>query len=41
MHGQLGAMYVTDPRFTANLDKIAPGYARFLSEAISASPPRP
>jgi DNA-binding transcriptional MerR regulator len=41
MHKQLGAMYVTDPRFTANLDKIAPGYAHFLSEAISASPPRP
>lgn len=40
MHKQLGAMYVTDPRFTANLDKIAPGYARYLSDAIAASPPR-
>jgi len=41
MHRHLGAMYVSDPRFTTNLDKIAPGYARYLSEAISASPPRP
>jgi len=41
MHQQLGALYVNDPRFTANLDKIAPGYARFLSEAISASRGRP
>jgi MerR family transcriptional regulator, thiopeptide resistance regulator len=37
MHKQLGALYVNDPRFTANLDNIAPGYARYLSEAISAS----
>jgi MerR family transcriptional regulator, thiopeptide resistance regulator len=37
MHQQLGAMYVTDPRFTANLDRIAPGYARYLSDAIAAS----
>jgi MerR family transcriptional regulator, thiopeptide resistance regulator len=37
MHEKLGALYVNDPRFTANLDKIAPGYARYLSEAISAS----
>jgi DNA-binding transcriptional MerR regulator len=37
MHKHLGALYVNDPRFTANLDKIAPGYARYLSEAIAAS----
>jgi DNA-binding transcriptional MerR regulator len=41
MHRNLGALYVSDPRFTANLDKIAPGYARFLSDAIAASPDRP
>jgi MerR family transcriptional regulator, thiopeptide resistance regulator len=41
MHKQLGAMYVADPRFTANLDKIAPGFARYLSDAIAASVPRP
>jgi DNA-binding transcriptional MerR regulator len=40
MHKQLGAMYVADPRFTENLDKIAPGYARYLSDAIAASTPR-
>lgn len=34
---QLGAMYVADARFTATLDGIAPGYARFLSDAIAAS----
>lgn len=38
LHRGLGALYVSDPRFTANLDKIAPGYARYLSEAIAASP---
>jgi MerR family transcriptional regulator, thiopeptide resistance regulator len=37
MHKNLGALYVNDPRFTANLDKIAPGYARYLSDAIAAS----
>ena len=36
MHRMLGAMYVTDPRFTANLDKIAPGFARYLADAIAA-----
>jgi len=41
MHRSLGAMYVSDPRFTANLDKVAPGYARFLSDAIAASPDQP
>lgn len=37
MHKGLGAMYVADARFTATLDGIAPGYARFLSDAIAAS----
>ncbi len=37
MHKGLGAMYVADPRFTANLDKVAPGFARYLSDAIAAS----
>jgi hypothetical protein len=27
MHKSLGTMYVADPRFAANLDKIAPGFA--------------
>lgn len=37
MHKNLGAMYVTDERFTANLNKIASGYAQYLSGAIAAS----
>ena len=36
MHKGLGQMYVADQRFTENLDKIAPGFARYLSEAIAA-----
>ena len=37
MHHGLGEMYVADARFTANLDKVAPGFARFLRDAIAAS----
>lgn len=37
MHHGLGEMYVSDPRFTANLDKVAPGFAQFLRDAIAAS----
>jgi DNA-binding transcriptional MerR regulator len=37
MHHGLGQMYVADPRFAANLDKVAPGFARYLAEAIAAS----
>jgi hypothetical protein len=37
MHHGLGEMYIADPRFTANLDKVAPGFARFLRDAIAAS----
>ncbi len=36
MHASLAEMYVADPRFTANLDKIAPGFAEFLHDAIRA-----
>lgn len=35
MHRGLGEMYVADPRFTANLDKAAPGFAQFLRDAIA------
>jgi DNA-binding transcriptional MerR regulator len=34
MHAGLAELYVSDPRFSANLDKIAPGFARFLHDAI-------
>lgn len=37
MHHGLGEMYVADPRFTANLDKVVPGFAQFLRDAIAAS----
>lgn len=37
MHKGLGAMYVADARFAANLDKVAPGFAQYLSDAIGAS----
>jgi MerR family transcriptional regulator, thiopeptide resistance regulator len=37
MHRGLGAMYVADPRFAANLDKVAPGFAQYLADAIAAS----
>lgn len=37
MHRALGAMYVADPRFTENLDKLGAGYAQYLSDAIAAS----
>jgi MerR family transcriptional regulator, thiopeptide resistance regulator len=37
MHKGLGAMYVGDPRFAANLDKNGEGFAQYLSDAIAAS----
>jgi MerR family transcriptional regulator, thiopeptide resistance regulator len=37
MHHGLGEMYVGDPRFAASLDKVAPGFARFLRDAIAHS----
>jgi DNA-binding transcriptional MerR regulator len=37
MHVNLAEMYVSDPRFTANLDKVGPGFARFLRDAIVAA----
>jgi len=36
IHRGLGEMYVADPRFTANLDNYAPGFARFLRDAFAA-----
>jgi DNA-binding transcriptional MerR regulator len=37
MHHGLGKMYIADARFTETLDKVAPGFARFLADAIAAS----
>jgi MerR family transcriptional regulator, thiopeptide resistance regulator len=33
----LGEMYVADARFTANIDKTAPGLALYWRDAIRAS----
>lgn len=35
MHG-LGQMYVDDPRFTAGYEKVRPGLAQFMKQAIDA-----
>ena len=37
MQKNLAALYVGDARFTANIDKVAPGLARFIHEAIVAA----
>ena len=37
IHAALGRMYVEDQRFTDNIDRAAPGLARYLSEAIAAN----
>jgi hypothetical protein len=31
----LGEMYVADARFTKNIDKVRPGLAAFLSQAMT------
>jgi DNA-binding transcriptional MerR regulator len=36
IHRGLGEMYIADPRFTANLDGYAPGFAQFLHDAFCA-----
>jgi hypothetical protein len=40
MHEQLGRMYVADPRFTATYEKIRPGMAQYVCEAIAANAQR-
>jgi DNA-binding transcriptional MerR regulator len=37
MHLGLAELYVSDPRFTANLDKVTPGFAQYLHDAIVAA----
>lgn len=37
IHTGLASMYVADPRFTAYFEKIRPGMAEYLSEAIQAN----
>ncbi|MDG9717477.1 MerR family transcriptional regulator [Streptomyces sp. DH24] len=40
MHTCLGDMYVSDPRFTATYDRIRPGLAVYLRDAITANAAR-
>ena len=37
MHANLGRMYVADPRFAANYEKVRPGMAQFVRDAIQAN----
>ena len=37
MHGALGQLYVTDSRFTENIDSAATGVAAFMAEAFAAN----
>jgi DNA-binding transcriptional MerR regulator len=36
-HPRLGELYVTDPRFTANIDKVKPGMAAYQRDAFAAN----
>ena len=37
LHRALGEMYVSDPRFTENIDRVRPGLAAFLRDAFRAA----
>ncbi|TLM76855.1 MAG: MerR family DNA-binding transcriptional regulator [Actinobacteria bacterium] len=37
MHAMLGEMYVADPRFTATYERIRPGMAAYVRDAIRAN----
>jgi DNA-binding transcriptional MerR regulator len=40
MHRGLGQLYLDDPRFTANIDKTAPGLAHYAAQAFAANAAR-
>jgi len=40
IHRGIGGMYLADPRFTATYEKLAPGLARWLHDAILANADR-
>lgn len=40
MHAQLGQMYVADQRFAATYEKIHPGMAQYMCDAIAANAAR-
>jgi hypothetical protein len=37
MHRALGEMYVADPRFTVTYEKVEPGLAAYVRDAIAAN----
>ena len=37
MHRGLAEMYIADPRYTESYDKIAPGFAHYVHDAILAN----
>ena len=39
-HTNLGELYVSDPRFIAEYDKIAPGFSEYVRQAIRANAER-
>lgn len=40
MHAAVSELYVSDPRFTDNIDRIRPGLAQYMRDAIRASSAR-
>ncbi|PTL76992.1 MerR family transcriptional regulator [Vitiosangium sp. GDMCC 1.1324] len=40
MHRGLGELYVNDPRFTANIDRVRPGLAEYTRDAFRANAER-
>ncbi|MDO8212929.1 MerR family transcriptional regulator [Conexibacter sp. CPCC 206217] len=40
MHRQLAELYVSDPRYSATWDEIAPGFSRYVHDAILANAQR-
>ena len=40
MHRGLGELYVNDPRFAANYEKVRPGLAEFTRDAFRANAER-
>jgi hypothetical protein len=40
IHRGLGELYLADPRFTASIDKFAPGLARYCCETFRANSER-
>lgn len=40
MHRRLGELYISDPRFTEHYDRVLPGLARYVRDAIHANADR-